>query len=213
MATALIVGSTGLIGNQLLQLLLTDAHYSKIIAISRHQLSFSDPKLLNIIADFKTLAQHKDHLLVDDVFCCLGTTIKKARSKEAFREIDFDYPLLVAQLAKEQGASQFFLVSALGANKTSSVFYNRIKGEIEDGIRKIGFNSYHILRPSLLLGPRIEKREGEQSMQKVFTALYFLIPKKYKAIESIRVARAMIALAKQNTLGNFVHESNELQGF
>ncbi len=213
MATALVVGSTGLIGNQLLKLVLEDDHYSKVVAISRSPLQFSNPKLKVITADFKSLANCKEELKAEDVFCCLGTTIKKAKSKEAFREIDFEYPLLVARLAKEQGTLQYFLVSALGAKKTSSVFYNHVKGEVEKAIEKIGFKSYHILRPSLLLGSRIEKREGEQSMQKVFTAINFLIPKKYKAIESIKVARAMVAQAKQNTSGNFIHESDELQGF
>ena len=213
MATALIVGSTGLIGNQLLQLLLDDNYYTSVVAIARSPFSFSHPKLKTVIADAATLASHKNELKADDVFCCLGTTIKKAKSKEAFREIDFQYPLAVAELTKQQGALQYVLVSALGAKKTSSVFYNKVKGEVEQAIEGIGFKSYHIVRPSLLLGPRTEKREGEQSMQKVFSAIDFLIPKKYKAIQSIKVARAMVAFAKQNASGNFIHESHELQSF
>jgi uncharacterized protein YbjT (DUF2867 family) len=213
MKTALVVGSTGLIGGQLIELLLQDNYYSKVIAIARNPLQGQHPKLTTIITDVDSLTSHKASLAVDDVYCCLGTTIKKAKTKEAFRKIDFDYPLQVAQLTKELGASSYLLVSALGANKNSSVFYNRVKGEVEEAIKKIGFQSYHIVQPSLLLGPRVEKRDGEQSMQKVFTAIDFLIPKKYKAIESIKVARAMIALAKQNIVGNFIHESKELQAF
>ena len=213
MATALIVGSTGLIGNQLVELLLDDDRYTQVTAIARTSLPFSHPKLKLIIADFDSIESQKEKLVADDVFCCLGTTIKSAKSKEAFRKIDFDYPLLIAKLTKALGAKQFLLVSALGANKASSVFYNKVKGEIEEAISSIGFESYHVFRPSLLLGPRIEKREGEQSMQKIFSAVGFLIPKKYKAIESIKVARGMLAIAKKNVSGNFIHESNSLQAY
>jgi uncharacterized protein YbjT (DUF2867 family) len=213
MATALIVGSTGLIGNQLVELLLDDDRYTQVTAIARTSLPFSHPKLKLIIADFDSIESQKEKLVADDVFCCLGTTIKSAKSKEAFRKIDFDYPLLIAKLTKALGAKQFLLVSALGANKASSVFYNKVKGEIEEAISSLGFESYHVLRPSLLLGPRIEKREGEQSMQKIFSAVGFLIPKKYKAIESIKVARGMLAIAKKNVSGNFIHESNSLQAY
>jgi uncharacterized protein YbjT (DUF2867 family) len=211
MATALLVGSTGLIGNQLLELLLADNHYNTVIAISRIPLPFINPKLKVIIADFKSIETHKEALKADDVFCCLGTTIKKAKTKEAFKEIDFDYPLRIAKLTKEMGAKQYLLVSALGADKSSRVFYNKVKGETEEAIKLVGFESFHIFRPSLLLGPRIEVREGEKSMQKVFTAIDFLIPKKYKAIESIAVARAMLIIAKGGRIGNFIYESNELQ--
>ena len=213
MATALIVGSTGLIGNQLVELLLDDDRYTQVTAIARTSLPFSHPKLKLIIADFDSIESQKEKLVADDVFCCLGTTIKSAKSKEAFRKIDFDYPLLIAKLTKALGAKQFLLVSALGANKASSVFYNKVKGEIEEAISSLGFESYHVFRPSLLLGPRIEKREGEQSMQKIFSAVSFLIPKKYKAIESIKVARGMLAIAKKNVSGNFIHESNSLQAY
>ncbi len=213
MKTALVVGSTGLIGSQLIELLLQDDYYTKVIAISRNPLALEQPKLVTIIADVDLLASHKTSLVADHVYCCLGTTIKKAKTKEAFRKIDFDYPLLVAQLTKELGAISYLLVSALGANKNSSVFYNKVKGEVEEAIQQVGFKAYHIIRPSLLLGPRVEKRDGEQSIQKVFSAIDFLIPKKYKAIESIKVARAMIALAKQNSAGNFIHESKELQPY
>lgn len=213
MATALIVGSTGLIGNQLVELLLDDDRYTQVTAIARTSLPFSHPKLKLIIADFDSIESQKEKLMADDVFCCLGTTIKSAKSKEAFRKIDFDYPLLIAKLTKALGAKQFLLVSALGADKASSVFYNKVKGEIEQAISSIGFESCHVFRPSLLLGPRIEKREGERSMQKIFSAVGFLIPKKYKAIESIKVARGMLAIAKKNVSGNFIHESNSLQAY
>jgi uncharacterized protein YbjT (DUF2867 family) len=210
--TALIAGSTGLIGSQLLELLLAESSYSKVIALSRKPLSISYPKLENIIVEANDLRNHYD-LKADDVFCCLGTTIKQARSKEAFRKIDFNYPLDLANLLKASGASKFLLVSSLGADKSSGIFYNQVKGEVEDAISAVGFDSFHILRPSLLIGPRKEARAGEDAAKVVYKIFGFLIPTKYKGIESVKVARAMIHFAGENKPGKFVHESGELQGF
>jgi uncharacterized protein YbjT (DUF2867 family) len=213
MKTALIAGSTGLIGKQLLHLLLTDAHYTTVKAISRKPLDIVHPKLENIVADLSTLSEQYDQLKADDVFCCLGTTIKQAGSKEAFRKVDYDYPLELARLTKNQGASQYLIITALGADAKSGIFYNRVKGEVEKALEDIGFQSYHILRPSLLLGERSEKRAGEGAATAVYTALGFLIPLKYKAIESDKVARGMVHFAKQHSRGTFIHESKALQQF
>jgi uncharacterized protein YbjT (DUF2867 family) len=152
-------------------------------------------------------------LKADDIFCCLGTTIKKAKSKEAFRAIDLDAPLLLAKISKEQGAKRFLLVSSLGASKNSSIFYNQVKGEVEEAIKQVGFDSLHILRPSLLLGPRKEERSGEDAAKFIYKIFSFIVPKKYQAIESIQVARAMVAFAQEERPGGFVHESAELQNF
>jgi uncharacterized protein YbjT (DUF2867 family) len=123
--TALVAGSTGLIGNQLLQLLLADDTYSNVIALSRKPLSIEHPKLKNVVLKSSEVNTHQD-LKADDVFCCLGTTIRQAKTKEAFRNIDFDYPLSLARLLKSTGANQFLLVSALGADNTSKIFYNQV---------------------------------------------------------------------------------------
>ena len=213
MKTALLAGSTGLIGGQLLELLLTDNRYTSVIAISRKALDTSHPKLRNIVADVTSLEQHKAQLAADDVFCCLGTTMGQAKTKEAFTQVDFDYPVMLAKLSRERGAKQYLLVSALGANKSSFIFYNRVKGLTEEAIASLGFESVHILRPSLLVGPRTEHRAGEDAAKWFYRAFGFLIPKKYKAIESIRVARSMLVFAKQDKKGNFVHDSNALQDF
>ncbi|HCW07887.1 MAG TPA: oxidoreductase [Cytophagales bacterium] len=209
--TALVVGSTGLIGNQLIELLLSDPHYSKVIAVSRKKLENNHSKLVNVICELNQLSEYKNGLTADDVFCCLGTTMKIAGSKEAFRAVDFNAPVLLAQISKELGAKKYLLVSALGANKNSSIFYNQVKGEVEEAIQKIGFESYHIFRPSLLLGPRKEQRSGEEAGKIFDRWLGWLVPKKYKAIESIKVARAMIAAAKTEKLGNEVHASSDMQ--
>lgn len=210
MKTALVAGSTGLIGQQLLQLLLGDPHYDKVKAITRKPLNVQNPKLENIVADFDRLADQTG-LNADDVFCCLGTTIRVAKTKEAFRKVDFDYPLALARTSKENGASQFLLVSALGADKNSGIFYNRVKGEVEEAIGKISFSSIHIFRPSLLLGNRIEKRQGEGAATAFFKIFGFLIPAKYKAIDSLKVAKSMVAQAKRNESGLHIHESREMQ--
>ena len=210
---ALLAGSTGLIGSQLLELFLNGNQYSNVIAISRKPISTVNPKLTNLVCELHDLSNHSDQLKADDVFCCLGTTIKKAKSKGAFRAVDLDAPLLLAKISKEQGAKKFMLVSSLGANKTSGIFYNQVKGEVEEAIRQVGFDSFHILRPSLLLGPRKEERSGEDAAKFLYKIFGFLVPKKYQGIESIKVARAMLSFAQDDASGNFIHESTELQAF
>jgi len=213
MKTVLIAGPTGLIGKQLLQLLLEDPHYVKVKAISRKPIDIQNSKLENIVLDFDKLADHAAALKADDVFCCLGTTIRIAKTKEAFRKVDFEYPLALAQVSKSQGASQYLLVSALGANKNSGIFYNKVKGEIEDAISHVLFRCTHIFRPSLLLGNRTEQRAGEGAATAFFKIFGFLIPAKYKAIDSGKVARAMLTFAKQHDPGFYFHESKELQKY
>lgn len=210
---ALVAGSTGLIGGQLLDLLLKDDRYSSVVAVSRKPLSLHDSKLVNVVCELKDLAAHAHELKADDVFCCLGTTIKKAKSKENFRAVDFDAPVLLGKIAKENGAQKYLLVSSLGANKSSSIFYNQVKGEVEEAIKAQAYASFHIHRPSLLLGPRKEERSGEDAAKIFYKIFGFLVPKKYQAIESIKVARAMIAFAQQNQTGVIVHESDELQSY
>lgn len=213
MRTALVAGATGLIGRQLLQLLLEDPHYTHIKAISRKALEFEHPKLENLVLDFGKLGEYHNKLEADEVFCCLGTTIKQAGSQEAFRKVDYEYPLELAKLTKNLGATQYLLITALGSDAKSGIFYNRVKGEVEQAIEEVGFQSFHIFRPSLLLGERSEKRAGEGTATVVYNALGFLIPMKYKAIDSAKVARAMVHVAKQNSTGKFIHESKELQQY
>ncbi len=171
---ALLAGSTGLIGGQLLELLLTDNHYDIVIAISRKPLSIKNPKLVNIVCELRDLEKHHDQLKAHDVFCCLGTTIKKAKSKDAFRAVDLDAPLLLAK--NFQGtwcAKNFCLCPSWGANKNSGVFYNKVKGEVEEAIKQVEFDRLDILRPSLLLGPRQEERSGEDAAKSFLNFLDF----------------------------------------
>ena len=214
--TALIAGATGLIGSKLLQLLLEDSTYGKIVVLSRKPLDRQDEKLKSVITDFKKLDEVSDILTADHIFCCLGTTMKKAGSKDKFRKVDYDYPLKLAEITKKGGAQKYLLVSAMGASKKSSVFYNQVKGEVEEAIEKVNFNAFHIFRPSLLLGPRNEARAGEDAAKTFFKIFGFLFVgplKKYKAIDSDKVARAMLSFAREETKGKQIHESLELQKY
>jgi uncharacterized protein YbjT (DUF2867 family) len=210
---ALLAGTTGLIGSQLLELLLADNDYDRVIAISRKSLDKTHPKLENLVCNLNELENHSTSLKADDVFCCLGTTMKNAKTKQAFRAVDYDAPVAIAKIAKDSGAKRYLLISALGANKDSSIFYNQVKGEVEEAIAQVGFDSFHIFQPSLLTGPRKEQRTGEEAAQVFYKIFGFLIPKKFAAIESIKVARAMVAFAKQSSKGKFIHSSKEIQSY
>lgn len=209
--TALVVGATGLIGSQLVELLLADSDYDRVVVLARKALP-AHPKLAQFQTDFSDLAALAIPP-VSDVFCCLGTTIKTAGSKAAFRKVDEEYPLAVAEWAHRQGASQYLIVTALGADPNAMVFYNRVKGIVEQKLQQIGFKTVHIFRPSLLMGPRKESRSGEDAAKQFNRWFGFLIPTAYRGIESIKVARAMQQWAKKNTPGNYVHESKDLQAF
>lgn len=211
--TALLAGATGLIGSQLLPLLLASDRYARVIVIARREIQQVHPKLTCLVVDFDKLSEAESKLKCDDVYCCLGTTMKQAGSKEAFRKVDYDYPLSLAQVTRRLGASQYSLVSAMGANRDSSVFYNRTKGEVEDAISAIDFSSIHIYRPSLLVGPRANQRPGEMIATVFAKTFFFLIPKHYRPIKSINVARAMLAFASQDEDGIYFHPSDALQAF
>lgn len=201
MKTAIIAGATGLIGKQLLFNLIESKAYDKIIVLVRKEIPFQSTKLVQVVIDFDNLPLIADNLKADDVFCCLGTTIRKAGSQEAFKKVDYDYCLNLAKETHINGSKNFFLVSALGANSKSKIFYNQVKGELEEAISKVGFNSFYIFRPSLLLGNRNEFRLGEKIMQiimKPISKLMFGSMKKFAAIESKQVAKAKYLLASTN---------------
>ena len=212
--TAIIAGASGLTGGHLLEYLLEGDHYHQVKAIVREPLNIDHPKLQQIVVDFDDLQSHEEELVADDVFCCLGTTIKKAGSQAAFRKIDQDYPLDLARLTARQGATKYMLVSALGADKSSLVFYNKVKGQVEHDLKQIPFQAIHIMRPSLLLGDRKESRVGEDIGKVVFSALGGLMVgplKRYRGIKAKAVAFGMFHLAQQPDLGVYEHESDEIQ--
>ncbi|MDA3916416.1 MAG: NAD(P)H-binding protein [Deltaproteobacteria bacterium] len=211
---ALLLGGSGLIGGHCLDYLLNDGYYSQVEALVRRPLSLKHPKLVQHQASFDQLKDPLTTIQANDVYCCLGTTIKKAGSKSAFREVDFTYPTEIAKLSLANGAEQFLLVSAIGANPNSSIFYNRVKGEVEQAIAQCGFQGFYIFRPSLLLGKRQERRPSEEFGGKVFQFFSFGFKgplKKYKPIESKAVAFAMIEIAKEQRYGKQIYESQHIQ--
>jgi len=211
--TALIAGATGLIGKTLLNCLLEADVYNKVIVLTRKPLLIENEKLKQVIVDFNNLSQYKLELKADDVFCCLGTTIKKVGTQEAFKKVDLVYPMEIAQLTKENGAQQFLVVSSMGASSKSSIFYSQVKGTMENEIQRIGFESVHFFRPSLLLGKRAEFRLGEYFgtvFFKLFSWLFVGKLKKYRGIQAATVARAMCKTAQLSRKGINIYLSDKI---
>jgi uncharacterized protein YbjT (DUF2867 family) len=205
--TALLVGATGLVGSFLLERLLASPRYARVVVWARREIDKIHPKMQVEVVDFERLAQRR--LEAEDVFCCLGTTIRQAGSQKAFHHVDFDYPVALAGVAARSGARRFLVVSALGANKRSRVFYNRVKGEMETAVRIAAVPKTYIFRPSLLSGPRKEERLGEKIGLVVGAVLGPLLGK-YRPIHADRVAAAMIRAA-EGDLPSGVIESAEMR--
>jgi uncharacterized protein YbjT (DUF2867 family) len=211
--TASLVGATGLIGGELLQLLLNDPYYDSVRVLVRRSFTMDHPKLERKLVDFNDA----DSLLValdgsDVIFVSIGTTQRKVKGdKTAYRKVDFDIPVHIAQYCKTVGCKNFVLVSSVGADSKSKNFYLRLKGEVEDKIKELGIDTVHIMRPSMLLGKRNEVRTGEKTAQGVMKAFSFLLPSKLKPIEARDVARAMLEASKKNEKGIFIYEYSDLK--
>jgi len=211
MKTALIVGATGLIGKHLTQKLLANNYYEKVSIIVRKPLNINHPKLEQIIMDFDNLDASK--ILAEDIFCCLGTTMKQSGSKDAFYKVDFTYPLNFAKAGLANGAKQFLFVSSMGADEKSMVYYSRVKGEIEIALSDLHYPTLLIFRPSMLEGERENPRMGEKIGNAVMNFFAPLIPDKYKVIMGEKVAQAMLELAQKNIKNKDIFESDSLQKF
>lgn len=208
MKTAVVAGGSGLVGRFCLQTLLEENDYASVISVARRELPVSHRKLMQRILPLENLAS-LDLPPVDDVFCALGTTIRKAGSQAAFRHVDYELPLAIADHALKFGAKQFVLVSSVGADAKSKNFYLRTKGELEDALRRLPFKALHIFRPSFLMGKREESRFGESAAIPVASALQFLLVgslRRYRPISAQTVGRAMVAAAKADKEGPFVSE-------
>ena len=211
---ALIVGATGLIGTELVKLVSDSDYYNKVYVLVRKKTDFSSGKIVEIVTNFDKLEESLDNVQAEDIYNCLGTTMKNAGSKEKFYKVDFSYPIEIARIMKEKGSEAFLNVSALGAKKSSIIFYNRVKGELEEALRETGFNSLVIFRPSLLLGDRKEKRTGEDIAKKTYKVLdkIFVGPlKKYSGIKAETVAQAMFEIAKRKPQGLTILESDKIK--
>jgi uncharacterized protein YbjT (DUF2867 family) len=210
---AVLLGATGLIGGFLLDLLLKDDWYGSVIVPVRRQIPAVHPGLFPHMVDFDRLEDFRELFASDDVFCCLGTTMAKAKTREMFRRVDYEYPVRAARIAREMGARRYFLVSSIGADSRSRIFYTRVKGEVERDIAGLGFEAMHIFRPSLLLGERVEKRPGEDIIKTLapFMNVFMRGPlRTYTPVRAESVARAMVRAVHDRGGGVFIHESDEI---
>lgn len=210
--TAIIAGASGLIGQSLIQMLLNSKDYGQVIALVRKPLGIQHDKLKELTVNFDHLADMEDFPQADDIFCTLGTTIKKAGSQDAFYKVDYTYPMDLAKRALKSGANRFFLVTALGSNMNSRNFYSRVKGELEDKISFLNYRTIYIFKPSLLRGDRKESRPGEKFGQLITRIIPFIGPwKKYRPIHVDKVADAMMKVAKQEDKGCYYYQSEIMQ--
>lgn len=212
--SALLLGGSGLVGNLCLRRLLDDPTWSRVVAPCRRRLDLLHPHLEQPLYDFDALEQHADDFAVDDVFCCLGTTIKKAGSQDAFRRVDFEYPFEAARLASSRDADQFLLITSLGADREARSFYSRVKGEVEDAVKRLPFGGLHIVRPSLLVGARQELRPAEAVAIGFGQALAIAMIgplRRYRPIAATLVADALVAIARERIRGTNVYESDSLR--
>ena len=212
MKTALIFGSSGLIGGQLLKILIETNNYNKIKLFVRSAPEINDPKIEIIETDFNNLENHKEDIKGDDCFFCIGTTKQNAPDKNEYRRIEYNIPVEVAQIAKLNLVNSFLYVSSGFADPKNSGAYLRNKGEVEEGLKKLNFPKLGIMRPSILLGNRKENRVGEKIgifVMKMFSLLFLGGLKKMKPIHSEKVAKAMLIVA-QNDFQQTIFESNQI---
>ena len=210
---ALVAGATGLVGREILAILLADKRYSRVHVLGRRKTDLQHPKLEQHVVDFARLPALP---AIDDVFIALGTTIKVAGSQEAFRAIDFDAVLAVARTGIAAGATKLGAISALGANPESSVFYSRVKGEAEQALAQCGYRSLVLARPAMLAGDRESlgqaARPGERMGLALTRALRPLIPANYRSIAAADVAAALVKAVRESQAGVHYLESGAMQG-
>ncbi len=195
--TAILLGATGLTGNILLGKLLKDPSYEKIKLFSRSSAEKNSPKIEEHLIDMFQLENHSEAFKADVVFCCIGTTKSKTPDKETYKKIDYGIPVTAAKLAQQNGIETFIVISAMGADANSSIFYNKVKGEMQRDVLPQKVKNKYILQPSLLVGDRNEGRLGEKVATFFMQTFSFFIPKKYKIIEAETIAVAMILLAEK----------------
>ena len=211
--TAILFGSSGLVGHALMKAIVTHQAYTKLITFGRAETKASHPKLQHYVIDFNDLGKYQHLFKGNDLYMAIGTTRKKAGSKEAFRKVDFDLVFEIAKLSSLNGMDQLMLVSSVGADPDSLFFYTRVKGELEEAVRKLPFWAVHLFRPSLLMGDRAEHRIGEEVAINVMHRLKGVksLLGKYQPIDPATLARAMVQAAQEMKRGTFVYKSPELE--
>lgn len=207
--TALVAGGTGLVGAALLRRLAASDAYAEVRALGRRAPAVASPKIRFVASDLAGLGAVAAQLAVDDVYCCLGTTIRAAGSQAAFERVDYHMVVELARAACQAGARRFLVVSAVGASTRSPAFYSRVKGRMEQAVLAEPFEAVHVVRPSLLLGERAESRPGERLGQALSPLLSPLLRgplAKYRPIGADDVAAAMLRLALEGERGAHVHD-------
>lgn len=209
--TAIIIGATGLVGSDLLSLLLESDKYERVISVGRRLSGQKHCKLDEVVTSLEKISTIELEGNIDHAFCCLGTTMKKAGSKQAFFKVDYSYVMEFAKLVKKHGVNNFSVVSAIGADSESMFYYNQVKGKMEEALADFEFQSLNIFRPSLLLGDRKEARLGEDIGKLMNSVFAPVIPKKYKGIHSEAVATVMLTLSDEPQSGQHVFVSDKIQ--
>ena len=213
MRTAIVAGASGLVGEHVLRRLLAGGHHERVVAFVRGPINIVHRRLEQRTIDYDRIGRMSAFPRGEDVFCCLGTTIRKAGSEEAFRRVDVEYVVRLAEVSYRAGASQLLLVSSVGADARSSNFYLRCKGEAEDGVRALPFRGVQIFRPSFLLGTRQEKRTGEALGSAAARLLSFAMigpARRYRPIRADDVAKAMVAVCRDSPPGIHVYEGDAM---
>jgi len=211
--TALLFGATGAVGREVLHLLINDHRYDKIVVFSRKVIPIEHPKLEVILDALSDLDRIAGKIKGDELFCCVGTTSRKAGSREAFRKVDLDMPVSLARIASENGVDGFIVISSIGAGSKKTGFYLAVKTEMEEEVIQSEFKKLSIVRPSLLLSDRDEFRFGEEAGKVLDKALGWAMKgnlKKYRGIRTVDVARAMISIMNMDR-PKLTWESDELQ--
>jgi uncharacterized protein YbjT (DUF2867 family) len=195
----LLLGATGLVGSKVLQLLLEDPEIQKVHVLGRRPCGVEHLKLQEFIGPLDEMEKHPEAFQVQSVLCCLGTTIKKVGTQEKFKQVDYEYPMQAARLAQSAGVDSFGVITALGANAKSRVFYNRVKGELEEELKKLKLKKLFIIRPSIIVGSRQEKRFGEGigiAIAKIIDPLFIGRLRKYAGSKVEDIAGLMVSLSK-----------------
>lgn len=213
--TALIVGSTGLVGRELLNVVLKHDYYSKILLVGRRSPGIKDNRIEEVVVNFDRLSEYSDQLSANDYYCCIGTTMGQAKTKEAFFRVDFTYPLELAKIAKADSKfEKFSLVSSYGAHSESGLFYNAVKGQLEEALKDMNLKTLHIFQPSLLLGYRPHFRIWEELAKLASSILSFFIigsRLRFWAIKGSEVAESMFYVNKSDETGVHVHKPLEMK--
>lgn len=209
----ILAGATGLVGNEVLGLLLKDSPFEEVIVYSRKPLKINHPRLRVVLGTLDELRDHEEELRGDVFISCLGTTIKTAGSKESFRKVDYDGIVMFGEIAKGNGAKKFILVSAQGANPDSFFFYPRVKGETEEALRSLELPSLTIMRPSLLVGDRDEKRGAEEFAISAYRKLSKILPEgmnRRLGTKVSKLAKDIVAEARNPSSGFVIRTPKDI---